>query len=104
VNYHCQLEDHPVGDVEPVKFFVQYLTQATIKLPSAGDDARSSVQHTLLQLICTLTSIYLWKPMLVTVPRHVSSTCGRFVSSAVKLTIRTVYADTCTDTVTLGLL
>ena len=26
VNCHCQLEDHPVGDVEPVKFFMQYLT------------------------------------------------------------------------------
>ena len=47
VNCHCQLGDHPVGDVKPVKFFVQYLTQATVKLPSAGDDTRSSVQHML---------------------------------------------------------
>ena len=47
VNCHCQLEDHLVGHVEPLKFFVQYLTQATVKLPSAGDDARSSVQHML---------------------------------------------------------
>ena len=28
VNCHCQLEKHPVGDVEPVKFVVQYLTQS----------------------------------------------------------------------------
>jgi len=26
---------------------MQYLTQATVKLPSAGDDARSSIPHTL---------------------------------------------------------
>jgi len=32
VNCHCQLEKHPVGDVEPVKFVVQYLTQAAVKL------------------------------------------------------------------------
>jgi len=47
MNYHCQLEEHPVGDIEPVNFVVQYLTQATVKLPSASDDARSSNQHTL---------------------------------------------------------
>jgi len=48
VNYHCQLEEHPIGDVKPVKLVVQYLTQeAAVKLPSAGDDARSRVQHTL---------------------------------------------------------
>jgi len=47
VNCHCQLEKHPVGDVKPVKFVVQYLTQAAVKLPSASDDTRSSVQHTL---------------------------------------------------------
>jgi len=46
VNCHCQLEKHPVGDVEPVKFVMQYLTQAVVKLPSAGVDKRSSVQHT----------------------------------------------------------
>ena len=33
VNCHCQLEQHPVGDVEPVKFIMQYLTQAAVKLP-----------------------------------------------------------------------
>jgi len=33
MNCHCQLEEHPVRDVEPVKFVVQYLTQAAIKLP-----------------------------------------------------------------------
>jgi len=47
VNCHCQLEKHPVRDVEPVKFVMQYLTQAAVKLPSAGADTRSSVQHTL---------------------------------------------------------
>jgi len=46
MNQHCQLEEHPVKDVEPVKFVVQYLTQAAVKLPNAGNDARSSVQHT----------------------------------------------------------
>jgi len=47
VNCHCQLKKHPVGDVEPVKFVMQYLTQSAVKLPSASDDTRSSVQHTL---------------------------------------------------------
>ena len=51
VNYHCQLEDHPVGDVELVKFCVQYLTQATVKLPSAGDDVQ---QCGVLQLVADL--------------------------------------------------
>ena len=39
VNCHCQLEEHPVGDVEPVKFVVQYMTQAAVKLRSADNDA-----------------------------------------------------------------
>jgi len=26
VNCHCQLEEHPIGDVKPVKLVVQYLT------------------------------------------------------------------------------
>jgi len=47
VNYHCQLEEHPITDVKPLKLVVQYLTQAAIKLPSAGDDARGRVQNTL---------------------------------------------------------
>jgi len=47
VNYHCQLEEHPIGDIKPMKLVVQYLTQAAIELRSAGDDARSRVQHTL---------------------------------------------------------
>ena len=46
MNCHCQLEEHPVGDVEPVKFVMYYLTKAAIKLPSADDDTRSGV-HTL---------------------------------------------------------
>jgi len=33
----CKLEENPVGNVEPVQLVVQCLTQATIKLPSAGD-------------------------------------------------------------------
>ena len=47
VNCHCQLEENPVGNVEPMQLVVQYLTQAAIKLPSAGDNALSSVQHPL---------------------------------------------------------
>jgi len=47
VNCHCQLEKHPARDVEPVKLVMQYLTQAAVKLPRAGDDTRSSVQRTL---------------------------------------------------------
>ena len=39
VNCHCKLEENPVGNVEPVQLFVQYLTEAAIKLPSAGDAA-----------------------------------------------------------------
>jgi len=50
VNCHYQLEKHPVEDVEPVKIVVQYLTQAAVKLPSAGDDMRSSVQHANLSI------------------------------------------------------
>jgi len=39
----------PIGDVKPVKFILQYLTQAAaVKLPSAGDDTCSDVQHMLL--------------------------------------------------------
>ena len=30
-----------VGDVEPMKFVVQYLTQAAVKLPRAGDGVQS---------------------------------------------------------------
>ena len=47
VNYHCQLEEHPIGDVKPVKLVVQYLTQAAVKRSSASDDARSRVQRML---------------------------------------------------------
>ena len=45
VNCHCQLDENPVGYVETVQLVVQYLTQAAIKLPSASDNTRSSVQH-----------------------------------------------------------
>ena len=47
VNCHCQLDENPVGDVEPMQLVVQYLTKAAIKLPSVGDNTRSSVQHPL---------------------------------------------------------
>jgi len=47
VNYHWQLAQRPIGDVTPVKLIVQYPTQTAVKRPSAGDDARSRVQHTL---------------------------------------------------------
>ena len=43
MNCHCQLEKHSVGDVEPVKFAVQYRTQAAVKLPSAGGWYQSGI-------------------------------------------------------------
>jgi len=43
VNCHCKLEENPVGNVEPMQLVVQYLTKAAIKLPSAGDNTRSSI-------------------------------------------------------------
>ena len=46
VNCYCELEKYPVENVQPVRFIMQYLTQAVIKLPSTGN-TRSSVQHTL---------------------------------------------------------
>jgi len=47
VNCHCQLEKHPVGDIESVEFVMQYLTQAVIKLPSTSDDMHSNIHHML---------------------------------------------------------
>ena len=47
VNCHCKLEENLVGNVEPMQLIVQCLTKAAIKLPSAGDNAHSSVQHPL---------------------------------------------------------
>jgi len=44
VNCHCELEENPVGNVKPMQLVVQYLTKTAIKLPSAGDNTRSSVQ------------------------------------------------------------
>jgi len=46
-NWHCQLEEHPVGDIKPVEFILQYLTLAVVKLPSASDGSHGSVQHML---------------------------------------------------------
>ena len=51
VNCHCQLDENPVGNFEPVQLVVQYLTVTAIKLPSAGDNTRSSVQHPLARLL-----------------------------------------------------
>jgi len=45
VNCHCQLEENPVGNVQPMQLVVQYLTKTAIKLPSAGDNTRSVVQQ-----------------------------------------------------------
>jgi len=53
VNCHCKLEENPVGDVEPMQLVVQYLTKTAIKLPSAGDNTRSSIQHPLYCPWCT---------------------------------------------------
>jgi len=52
VNCRCQLEDNPVGNVEPMQLVVQYLTQAAIKLPSSGDNTRMafSTQSTLVTI------------------------------------------------------
>ena len=47
VNCPCKLEENPVTNIEPVQLVVQYLTQAVIKLLSAGDNTCSSVQHPL---------------------------------------------------------
>jgi len=47
VNCQCKLEENPVGDDEPMQLVVQYLTNAAIKLPSAGDDTHSSIPHAL---------------------------------------------------------
>jgi len=47
VNCHCKLEENVVGNVEPMQLVVQYLTKSAIKLPSAGDNTRSSVQRPL---------------------------------------------------------
>ena len=49
VNCHCQLEENPDVDVEPMQLVVQYMTKAAgaLILPSAGDNTRSSVQHPL---------------------------------------------------------
>jgi len=34
MNCHCQLEENPVGNVEPMQLVVQYLTKTAIKLPT----------------------------------------------------------------------
>ena len=43
MNCHVELEKYPVWNVKPVKFIMQHLTQAAIKLPSTGDNMRYSV-------------------------------------------------------------
>jgi len=54
VNCHCQLGKKQVGNVEPVKFIMQYLTQAAVKLPSAGDDVRIAAFNTRCNLSVTV--------------------------------------------------
>jgi len=39
VNSHCQLEENPVGNVEPMQLVVQYLTQAAFKLANLAKTA-----------------------------------------------------------------
>jgi len=49
-NCDGELDKYPVGNVEPMKFIMQYLTpQAAIKLPSrpTSDNTGISVRHTL---------------------------------------------------------
>jgi len=41
------LEEDPVRNVEPMQLVVQCLTKTAIKLPTAGDNKRSSVQQPL---------------------------------------------------------
>ena len=54
VNCHCQLEKHPVGDVEPVKFVIKYLTQAAVNFQvpvttrAAAFSARCNLSLTVL--------------------------------------------------------
>jgi len=45
VNCHCKIEENPVGDVEPMQLVVQCLTQAAIKLSSAGDNPHAVFVH-----------------------------------------------------------
>ena len=57
-NCHGELEKYPVMNIKPVKFIMQYMTQAAIKLPSTGDNMRSSIQHT-----CNLSITVLRAPV-----------------------------------------
>ena len=43
MNCHRQLEEHLVRDVEPVKFIVEYLTEAAVKLLYAGDNGDNTL-------------------------------------------------------------
>jgi len=42
-----KLLENPVGNVERMQLVVQYLIKTAIKLPSASDNMRSSIQHPL---------------------------------------------------------
>ena len=76
----------------------QLAKQISLCLWAAASSSRRPWSGT---LGCTLTIIYPWKPTLVTVPRHVSSTRDESVSYVVISTYDTVSAHACTDTVTL---
>jgi len=60
MNYHCQLEEHPIGDVKPMKLVVQYLTQAAVKLPGAGDHTRAAAFNTRCSLSMTVLGDCPW--------------------------------------------
>ena len=78
------------------------LSQSDLTL-SIGESVRQP--STVVRNLGVLTNIYPWKPMLVIVPRHVSFTCDGSVSCvAMSTTTHCIYADTCTDIVTFGLL
>jgi len=59
VNCHCKFEEDPLRHVEPVQLVVQYLTQAAIKLPSAGDMPMitRAQQSSTPAVICPLLSL-----------------------------------------------
>ena len=54
VDMNCQteLEPNSFGNVEPVQVVMKKTFQATVELPSAGDETCCSVQHTLEEFVC----------------------------------------------------
>ena len=63
INCHCQLEEYQVGDVELVKFVVQYVTQAAVKLPSVGlSDLSATTRAATFNTRCNLSVTVLGTP------------------------------------------